>query len=78
MPSLINRRKERGREINGNRGNKRNVERELQMNWLNLSFWKNAVTNNQTIHKHLEDNKGDEQQPTEICQKASNQSKFVL
>lgn len=50
------------------------------MNWLNLSSWKNALTNNQTICKHLEDNKGDKQQPSEICQEriASNQCKFTL
>lgn len=70
----------RQRKKNGKRENKRNIERELQMNWLNLSSWKNALTNNQTICKNLEDNKGDEQQPTEICQEriASNQFKFTL
>lgn len=54
--------------------------RELQTNQLNLSSWKNTGTNNQTVSKHLEDNKKDEQQPTGICQEqiVSNQSNFLL
>lgn len=32
-------------------------DRELQTNQFNLSSWKNTRTNNQTVCKHLEDNK---------------------
>lgn len=54
--------------------------RELQTSQLNLNSWKNTGTNNQTACKHLQDNKGDEQQSTGICQEqiVSNQSNFLL